>query len=98
LEKNHLLFSRIEAVAVGETRTTVSLMREVWTQFHRLASLVMHENVKITEEQWLTEARAWGRLYVSAFSKKDVTTYIHISSFILDIFWNDMAASRGLPT
>lgn len=52
--------------------------RQVWDLFAKLYSLAAQPEVKITEQQWLYEARQFGMAFVKRYPKEDVTPYIHV--------------------
>lgn len=87
LEGHNILFEELAKRAVGEpTKDKVLKAQAVWNKFHGLCTLAMQEKVEITEQEWLTEALQFGRMYVETWSKADVTTYLHVFIFHFGYF------------
>ncbi len=87
LEHYELFFDRLEKHALQpQAQEKVCKAKTVWDAYWPLASLTVQANVSITEEEWLSRARTFGKAFVAAYTGEDVTTYIHIFIYHLGFF------------
>jgi hypothetical protein len=70
----------------SQVKEHVNKAQEVWALYYPLVCLTVQGRVKITEQEWKDQAIKFGVAFVTAYSKEDVTTYIHIFVYHFGFF------------
>ncbi|KAL6069211.1 hypothetical protein QOT17_007748 [Balamuthia mandrillaris] len=75
-----------EGARTPQQQKKVAEVIKVWTSYHKLISLAVHDKVNITQEEWLAEAREFGHAFTAHYDNSEVTPYIHIFVYHLGFY------------